>query len=263
MPCVQLFHWKEAEVPERLERLKSAGFSPSWCDLSNKAAQSKSASLPNAYVIDLSRLPSHGKAVAMALRQSKKSRLIPLVFVEGEAEKVAGIKKLFPDATYSTWRGIKSAIGRAIARPNSQPVVPVSESGAYSGTPLPKKLGLGPGSKVAILNAPKGFSQRLEPLPDGAIVRGHLRGEWDLAICFFKTPAELDRRLDALAKSIGNGGLWIAWPKKASGVATDLSEGVVRKLALAAGLVDYKVCAIDDVWSGLKFARNKGSRPGR
>lgn len=260
MARVQLFHWKESEVPERLERLKSAGFSPSWCDLSNKASQSKSASLPNAYVIDLSRLPSHGKAVAMALRQSKKSRQIPLVFVEGEAEKVAAIKKMFPDATYATWRGIKTALNRSIARPNASPVVPKSESGAYSGTPLPKKLGLKPGLRVAILNAPKGFAERLEPLPDGASIRGKLQGEWDLAICFFKTLDELDRRLDALVESIGDGGLWIAWPKKTSGVASDLNDGVVRKIGLAAGLVDYKVCAIDDVWSGLKFARKKAAR---
>jgi hypothetical protein len=257
MPRVLLVHWKEPEVAKRLARLKSAGFDARAMASKASARSAAAPAPPAAHVIDLSRLPSHGKAVALALRQSKKTRHIPLVFVGGEPDKVAGIKSLFPDATYASWRGIKTALNRAIAQPVAEPVVPKSESGPYSGTPLPRKLGLKAGTRVVLFSPPKGFARRLDPLPANATVRQNLRGAWDLAVCFFTTLDELDRQLDGLVQAIGDGALWIAWPKKSSGVSSDLSDKLVRKLALAAGLVDYKVCAIDDVWSGLKFARQK------
>jgi len=124
----------------------------------------------------------------------------------------------------------------------------------YSGTPLPKKLGIKEGHTVATLNEPHGFPQTLGSLPDGARVVSDLRGHRDVVVAFFTERKAFEQRLAAMTKAIfPDGGLWIAWPKKASKVATDITEDVVRAVALPTGLVDNKVCAIDDVWSGLRL----------
>jgi hypothetical protein len=124
----------------------------------------------------------------------------------------------------------------------------------YSGTPLPTKLGIKEGSTVAFGGAPPEFAAALGELPDALTVKRRLVGPLDVAVAFFTRRAELERRLAALGRAIHpDGGLWIAWPKRSSGVATDLTEDVVRELALAGGLVDNKVCAIDETWSGLRL----------
>ncbi len=125
----------------------------------------------------------------------------------------------------------------------------------YSGTPLPKKLGIKPGMVVAIINEPDEFRALLEPLPDDVVFRSALRGNVDLVIAFFTERSKLKAKLPALAKAIyPAGGLWLAWPKRASGVETDISGNDIRELGLAAGVVDIKVAAIDDTWSGHRFA---------
>jgi hypothetical protein len=136
----------------------------------------------------------------------------------------------------------------------------------YSGTPLPRKLGIKPDSRLGLLRAPDSFDATLGALPSGVAVRRRLPHEptLDVIVAFFTDPAELERHLPALREALDPaGGLWIAWPKGTSGVATDLTENVVRDLALAAGLVDNKVCAIDQTWSGLRLVYRLRDRPGR
>jgi len=129
----------------------------------------------------------------------------------------------------------------------------------YSGTPLPKKLGIKPNAVVALLGAPEGFvAKTLQPMAEGVTIRTQARGRCDVIVLFSRSQRELERRLPAALRALGTGGgLWIAWPKKASGIATDLGDGVVRKVGLATGLVDNKVCAIDTTWSGLRFMRRR------
>ena len=130
----------------------------------------------------------------------------------------------------------------------------------YSGTPLATKLGMRPGSRVVFPGAPAGFADRFE----GVDVRARLRHPLDVIVLFASSAAELRRRFPAAKKALAfDGGLWVAWPKRASGVATDLSFEVVQPLGLDAGLVDNKVCAIDDVWSGLRFVYRVKDRPPR
>jgi hypothetical protein len=125
-------------------------------------------------------------------------------------------------------------------------------SAGYSGTPLPKKLGIKPGHRVMLLGAPDAFA--LDGLPDGVKVMRAARGQADVIVSFHVERAELARRMPALRRAmVSNAGLWIAWPKRASKVPTDLTEDVVRELALANALVDNKVAAIDEVWSGLRL----------
>ena len=132
----------------------------------------------------------------------------------------------------------------------------------YSGTPLSKKLGIKPGARVALVRAPEGFEHSLNPMPDGARLRHQARGQHDVVLFFATRLAELERRFDPLSRAIlSAGGLWIAWPKRTAGVATDLRESIVRDVGLSHGLVDNKVCAVDDTWSGLRFVYRLADRP--
>lgn len=136
----------------------------------------------------------------------------------------------------------------------------------YSGTPLPKKLGLKPGARLGLVKAPADFAATLGELPPGVAARAVAAGkaQYDVIVCFAPTMAEVVRRLPALKSRLDSaGGLWMAWPKRSSGVATDVSESDVRAVGLAAGLVDNKVCAIDDVWSGLRFVFRLVDRPSK
>jgi hypothetical protein len=123
----------------------------------------------------------------------------------------------------------------------------------YSGTPLVKKLGIKPGCNIVFVNAPSGFADTLD-LPSDVTVNSRSRQPLDFAQLFVKSEKELKTKFSECAKRLNASGMiWVSWPKKSSGVATDLSEDAVRAIGLAAGLVDVKICAVDDVWSGLKF----------
>jgi hypothetical protein len=135
----------------------------------------------------------------------------------------------------------------------------------YSGTPLVRKLGIKPDARLGLIGAPDGFDDTLGELPPGVRARRRLTGEpFDVILAFCDRRSELERRLPRLAQALDPaGGLWIAWPKRASGVPTDVTEDLVRDLGLAAGLVDNKVCAVDQVWSGLRLVYRLRDRPRR
>ena len=126
----------------------------------------------------------------------------------------------------------------------------------YSATPLPTKLGIKPGHLVVLVDADPGAAGLLGSLPAGASLREDLRGRdtFDVALLFCRSEADLRRRFPTVAKRLTPAaGLWVGWPKRASGVATDLTEAIVRDFGLSTGMVDNKVCAIDETWSGLRF----------
>jgi hypothetical protein len=137
----------------------------------------------------------------------------------------------------------------------------VSTSAGYSGTPLAKKLGIKAGGRVLLSGAPEGFT--LDELPDGVTLhRTAGRGDYDVVIAFCGDRRALERRFrSALGRIPADGAIWVAWPKRASGVPTDLDDGVVRAHGLGTGLVDTKVCAIDATWSGLRFVVRTADRP--
>ena len=129
----------------------------------------------------------------------------------------------------------------------------------YSGTPLVKKLGIKPDTRIQFVSAPKNFAALVGPTPDGARVQRD--GTLDFAIVFVKQLDDLMKQFPVLRDRLEtNGMLWVAWPKRTSGVTTDLNEAVIRDYGLRAGLVDVKICAIDDTWSGLKFVRRLKDR---
>jgi hypothetical protein len=134
-------------------------------------------------------------------------------------------------------------------------------SASYSGTPLPRKLGFKEGTRAAFVGAPEGFDELLGELPDGVTVRRRLQGPVDLVVFFTDARRELERRLSALRAAIEpDGAVWVCWPKRASGVPTDLTEDVVREVVLPTGLVDVKVAAVDATWSGLKVVVRRALR---
>lgn len=136
-------------------------------------------------------------------------------------------------------------------------IKPASNPAGYSGTPLPKKLGIKPNSNVLLVNTPKDFNQTLGELPEGVKFAKKAAGNPDLILWFLRMRIELEDRIQEMRELTSAGGIWLVWPKQASGLATDLTQTIVREIGLANGLVDYKVCAIDATWSGLKFARRK------
>jgi hypothetical protein len=132
----------------------------------------------------------------------------------------------------------------------------------YSGTPLAQKLGIKADHRVGVLGAPDGFV--IPDLPDGVAPRTTARGRLDVIVSFHTERADLAGRLPMLMGALHvDGGLWVVWPKRSSGMATDITEDVIREVALPTGLVDVKVCAVDDTWSGLRLCLRKELRPGR
>jgi hypothetical protein len=133
----------------------------------------------------------------------------------------------------------------------------------YSGTPLPRKLGIRDGSRLLLVGAPAGFETVLGGLPPGVELLEPGATEVDVAVLFALDDASLRAQFAPLTGALQPaGGLWVAWPKRSSGVETDLGENAVREFGLASGLVDNKVCAIDATWSGLRFVRRLRDRPG-
>jgi hypothetical protein len=131
----------------------------------------------------------------------------------------------------------------------------------YSGRSLVDKLGIKPGTRIAILGAPRGYRATLGKLPPGVTVAGAVRGTLPFIQFFTRSRVVLESKFPTLVRALEpDGALWISWPKKASGVSTDLTEDVVRGVALGGGLVDVKVAAVDDIWSGLKLVRRVQDR---
>jgi Protein of unknown function (DUF3052) len=132
-------------------------------------------------------------------------------------------------------------------------------SAGYAGTPLHLKLGIKDGHVVALLGAPRGW--RIEDLPEAVVLRKRAQGQLDVIVAFFDRRAKLEQRLPALMRALrADGSLWIAWPRKAAGHRSDISENTLREIVLPTGLVDVKVAALDEHWSGLKFVWRKELR---
>jgi hypothetical protein len=258
MHRVRLLHWNRAEGAERADWLRSAGFDVVHEPLDADGLRALRQDPPSAVVIDLSRAPSQGRDVALGLRKYKATRNVPLVFVGGEPQKVARIKELLPDAVFATWDDVGSLLEQAIADPPAEPVVPKSVFDAYAHTPLLKKLGIKANSVVTLIGAPERFEETLGELPEGASFHREAGERSDITLWFVTAREDLETRIEEMGTLAKRGGLWIIWPKKSSGVVSDLSQVVVRQVGLASGLVDFKVCAVDATWSGLRFTQRKG-----
>jgi hypothetical protein len=257
MKRVYLFQKDAAEARKRVKKLKNLGYQVRHESISPEALRKLKEKPPAAVLIDLSRAPSLGRDAGIYMRHYRATRNIPIVFFDGEPTKVVRIKRYLPDAIYTDWNRIKSALKHAIVHPPAAPVKPKSLLAGYSSTPLVKKLGIKAHSTIVLINAPHDFGKVLGKLPDGVLFGKKATRKNDMMIWFVKSRKELKKRITIIAALVTQGGLWIAWPKKGSPISSDLSQRYVRKIGIGADLVDYKVCAIDETWAGLKFARRK------
>ncbi len=238
-----------------IAKLRAAGFeavhnaetqSPSVRELKESGAV--------AVVIDLSRLPSHGKYVGAWVRGSKSTRHLPLVFVGGEAEKVAAIKKQMPDAVYSSISGVGAALKKAIAQPPSDPVVPRQMMETALGRTAAQKMGIREGTAVGLIDPPADYLKVLGVLPEGVLLEEDSRRVCPVTVWFVHDPGEYEAALTTRRTLAAKSRLWIVWQK---GRRDGLNGNFVREAALAMGLVDYKICSLDGVWTGMVFAVKK------
>jgi hypothetical protein len=201
----------------------------------------------------MTRAPSTGRDIGLSLRKAAGTRHVPIVFAGGDPDKVASARAVLPDAVFCQWDGIAAALDDARANMPDEPLVPAQMAG-YSGTPLAKKLGIKPGSRLCLIGAPQGFLAKLK-VPPGTEVRERA-AESERVLWFVRSRRDLESGLARAGNAVAEkGGLWVIWPKKTSGIETDISQPEVRAFCLERGWVDYKVCAVDETWSGLLFAR--------
>jgi hypothetical protein len=256
-PTVRVISWKEDRSAEIADVLTTAGFAVDADTPDAAVLRAIDPSDHAAIVIDLGRLPAQGRDLGIMFRTRASTRSIPLVFVAGAEDKVARVRKILPDAVFTSRSEMSSAVTHAITNPPLEPVVPSSAFAGYSGTPLPKKLGIKPDSVVALVDAPDGFETVLGTLPDGVAVRHSVGDDAAVTLWFVRSLAELEDGIETMASIVGHHRLWVCWPKKASGIESDVTQNQVRSMGLATGIVDFKICAIDATWSGLCFTSRK------
>jgi len=256
-PLLRLIHWHTAEARALAHRIRALGYRvdarvPRGATVFREVRRQGPAGI----VISLDRLPSTGRDVAFGLLGQKSTAAIPVVFAGGAPDKVAAIRARLPHARFAAWAAIGPALARMRAGPRPAADGPAGVMAAYAGTPLPQKLGISPGMRVALLGAPRDFAQTLGPLPHGARLTRRAAGA-ALAVWFVRRHTGFAAGLRRLADFAGRMPCWVVSPKKSGPLAADLSQNAIRKACLAAGLVDYKVCAVDAAWSGLLVRRRR------
>jgi len=250
---VRLLHWNAAEALSTKDRLLGSGFQVEYDqEFDSALLRQWREDPPNAFVIDLSRLPSHGREIAIALRQSPKTRQVPIVFCDGAPEKLKRIKDVLPDAAYCTGDELVKTL--KLVRPLRTPVKPLDMMNRYGSRTTAQKLGIGEGSTVALIDPPRDLSTILGELPKG-IEFVEQRGA--VTLCFVHSADDLRADMSRARSLARMTKLWIVWRKKSAAAHDGVTEGLVRETGIALGLVDYKICAIDKTWSAMLFAQRK------
>lgn len=217
----------------------------------------------DAVVIDLNRLPSHGREIGILLRGSKSTRHLPLVFLGGVEEKVARVQAELPDAAFARWEDAPHTIFAAISRPIHRPVRPVQIMERNQGAALNRKLGI----KEAVPTLLWGDADFLQDLLGNSPqtvrrLQARHAGQPHLCLCVTRSAADVEAAFDAAAYCPVGSSVWILHPKQTSRLRTDYNQNDVRIIGLVRGWVDFKVCAVDADWSGLQFTRRKPGQPG-
>jgi hypothetical protein len=259
---IRLFHWRAHEAAIMIASLRAANYQVIY----NPETQSPSVreiqeAATFAIVIDLSRLPSHGRYVGAWARGSKGTRHIPLIFVRGEPAKVEAIRKEIPDATYISHAQLTAALPRV--KLLKDPVIPRQMMQSDPRRTTAQKLGIREGTKVGLIDPPRDYARVIGTLPEGAILEETALAEDPRTTCpmtlwFIHDPGEFVAALPARRALASKGHLWIVWRKAADKQSRDgLNGNFVRDAALALGLVDYKICSLDGSWSGMLFTVKK------
>lgn len=256
MKKLRLICWNAGLAKERAKLLRSAGFAVDSSPMVGSGIVGQMRDFaPDAVVIDLDRLPSHGREMAILLRGSKATRHIPLVLAGGVVDKVARIRGELPDAVYAVWDDVAVAVKKALANPPRNPVGLTPHMQLWSSGDLVRKLGITADMNVAMLGAPDRFEDLLGDLPAGVAFATRLEKQTKLALYFVRSSDALDKALEHLAGQLPPASsVWMIHPKRNGKSSADFNQNDVRDRALPLWLVDYKVCSVSDEWSGLKFA---------
>jgi hypothetical protein len=261
MRTIRLFHWRTSEAEPLIAALRAAGCRVLYHGGTGAPSVREIREAPPlAIVIDLSRLPSHGRNVGAWVRGSKSIRHIPLIFVGGESAKVTAIQKEIPDATYVSHARLIGALKRV--KPLKDPVIPKQMMQSDPRRTTAQKLGIRKGMRVGLIDPPTGYARAIGKLPEGAVLEEAALEEGPRTVCsltlwFVHDPGEFAASLPARRALASKGPLWIVWKK---GRGDGLNGNFVREAALAVGLVDYKICSLDAMWSGMLFAVKKDRR---
>jgi len=249
--------WDKKNVDSRMSALQDEGMKAIFGVPEDRSFfHSVEAESPDAIVIDLARSPSQGRDIAINFRSRKSTRAIPILFVGG-GESTVAIKALLPDAVFSSWETFGKDIQEACANPLANPVVPGSIFAAYSAVPLTKKLGIKSGTSVLAIHPPVEFEKLLGKLPEGVKLCKDDSLHCDILLWFLHSRAELNNEIALMAARPDFKSLWMIWPKKTSQRTSDLTQKIIRGTGLSHSLVDYKICSLDDTWTGLCFAKRK------
>lgn len=254
MARVCLLHWNAGGAEAMQNLLVSAGFEVEYDPNYDSALMRKwRTDPPAAFVIDLSRLPSRGREIAIALRQSPKTRQVPIIFCEGAPEKVNLIRDILPDAAYCSCERLIETVKSA--RLMKEPLRPVDMMSRFGGRSTAQKLGIKEGSTVAVVDPPGNVSTILGTLPDRV---EFVEQDAAVTLCFVHSVDDLRGDMSRVRGWASNTKLWIVWRKRISRGFAGVTGELVRDIGIDLGLVDYKICSIDENWSAMLFARRKG-----
>jgi CheY-like chemotaxis protein len=260
MARLRLLHWKAGEASEIVQTLASAGHTVDYDEQWQPALMKQwRESPPDAFVIDLSRLPSHGREIAIALRQSKKTARIPVIFCGGADEKVAQTRSLLPAETYCAHAQLVPSVLAALAKPiPEKPAKPTAMMDRYAGRTAAQKLGIKEGSTVLLIDPPRDALKALGEVPAGVrFEEDESAGASDVTLCFVHSVDDLQPTLSRIRRLAAVSKLWILWRKKTAPNHAGVTEPLVRETGIQLGLVDYKICSVSAIWSAMAFARKK------
>jgi CheY-like chemotaxis protein len=252
MPRVRLFHWRAEEARPLLAVLRAGGYTVDYPGDNPSNWRSLRENPPLAAIIDLTRLPSHGRYVAAEIRAAKSIRHIPIVFVDGDQEKVKDIRKALPDAVYTSRSRLVSVLKRV--KPLADPAVAPRMMNRSDRT-TSEKLGIKAGTRIALIDPPVDYLRVLGKLPQDVSLEEDPQETLPLTLWFVRNPDGYLAGLGQMRKRALTSRIWIIYPKGRN--ASGLTQGLIREAALSVGLVDYKVCSVNEIWTGLLFTRKK------
>jgi len=262
MARLRLIHWKAASAAQYLDLLRTAGYTVEYSEsFTPQSLRSWREHPPGAFIIDLTRLPSHGREIAIALRQSKATRNVPIVFCTGSENNIAEDKieksrAHLPDAFFCPLSKLRGTLRRALTARPAEAIVPVPMMDRYAARTTAQKLGIKEGATVLLVDPPRDCLSVLGDLPSEVQLSEDMRRRAAVTLCFAKDPDALLAHLSTLRAIAPETKLWICW-RKGKTAPGCVGENFVRESALSLGLVDYKICSLNPVWSGLLFAAKR------
>jgi CheY-like chemotaxis protein len=247
---LRVVHWNAKEAEPLVALLEAAGHS---VDLTSSVGSGilkhLRAAPPEAVVIDLTRQPSHGREIGVAIRTGKTLKHLPILFVDGDLEKVEATRRVLPDAIYTARARLIAAL--KLARPVANPVRPAPMMERFGNRTAAQKLGINATTQVTLIDPPADCERLIGPLPETGTGRG-------LVLWFTHDPGSFYAGLPRMRALAAHSRLWILWrKKKPKNKANELDGGIIRRSAIDVGLVDYKICSVDATWSGMAFAVKK------